>query len=253
MRGSRPLSSLRDWRDRLAHLLRQRARQRLELAPRRRRESAACMASRSASGIAAQAGCAARAAAALAAHAWRRRRRATSAISAPVAGLWIFSVVMRSGSSRRGARGGEKSCEHRRVVDRWRCRAGRGTRGATARRPRSRAGASGSPRPCRRRAARLDHEARRQVLDALVVDAVDLRARHAAGTAAPAACRARFDRVEIVLVARQCRGASSASGQLRGDVLVQRAAERTLISCKPRQTPNTGLPASTKALTSSIS
>ena len=73
-------------------------------------------------------------------------------------------------------------------------------------------------------------------------------------TAARAACRgSNVDLVEVAGRRSPRRGARSAPGRCVVDVLVSVPPSATLITCRPRQTPSTGLPRATKARTSSIS
>ena len=255
MRGSRPLSSLRAWADGLAHLQRQRGGQRVEFG---HDAGAKALHHRQLLGQR---------------HAAPGRLRGARGrgLGGDAGGV----VGVRFGEQRAG--GG--------VVDLQRGHAWCSGQLPGARRARRRE--SRSAAACRRRcrvvgvvelrvplhgghvarpalADRLDHavvgqrastiEARRQVLDALVVDAVD-RAR----AARPGTARARRVPatssivVEVALVMRGVSRCASESGRCVAMSCSSVPPCITFSSWRPRQMPNTGLPALMKASTSSIS
>ena len=154
---------------------------------RRRARKRAIAIARLASGVAAQAGCAARARAPWRRR-WPRRRQALRRAARRSAGLAIVKVL-HAVRAVRAARGrGEEVGEQRRVVERAFAAAmelGMPLHGRHV----AAAGPADRLDHAVGRAARLDDEAGREVLDRLVVDAVDDAARRRLRTARPGACR----------------------------------------------------------------
>ena len=124
-------------------------------------------------------------------------------------------------------------------------------RGATGRRARARRSPGPTPPRRRRRARRLDGQALAQATDALVVHGIDLQALAAQSLAEDAAGRQLAPRAR----GRTCRRSWPRPGAWWAMSSGLRPASRrsvppkaTLISWKPRQTPNTGLRRSSMAV-----
>ena len=238
-------------RDRLADLLRQRARPARRARPPRRRESAADAALRSASGTRGPGGLRGARGGGLGGDAGGvvggqfGDQRAGGGVVDLQRGHAVQCCA-------RGARRGEKIVEHRGVVEACRASGVGGTRGATARRRRSpgRARRIASTMPSSGQRASTTKPGARSLMAWwwMLLIRRALTPGYSCARRVPGTTRRRGNGAR----SSRRRGAP-ARRALGRDVLVQRAAEATFISCRPRQMPNTGLPASTKASTSSIS
>ena len=257
MRGSRPFSSLRDWLIGLPTSSVSVRGERLELGHQR-----GAKALRSPPAARAAASRPRRAARRARRRPWRppRRHRRPPRSSSTCAGGRVVDrqrrhrcVALRRGTALRLARGLEKVAQQRRVVEVVGV-AGDVELGVPLhRRDVRRAAAAHRLDHAVVGAAGLDHEARCELLDRLVVDRVDDAVAHARVQLAPGACRAPA----------RCRGSGARRSSRRGArATLGRCVAMscssvppniTLSSCRPRQMPNTGLPARTKASISSIS